>query len=110
MTMEETMGTNSVNDPRSNTMSPGKRPSSLRPGILGAIEMTMPIAATVKPTTTRTRPRCSKPDIRPLPYSLFLNPLIDTGGDAKDHHEQAGEEHDDDNQCDDRNSALDQRR
>ena len=39
---------------------------------------------------------------------LFLDTIVDPGGDAKDDHEQGGEEHDDDDQGDDRETALDQ--
>src|SRR5829696_1741882 len=38
---------------------------------------------------------------------LFLDTIVDPGGDAKDDHEQGGEEHNDDDQGDDRETALD---
>jgi hypothetical protein len=40
--------------------------------------------------------------------SLLLDAIVDPRSDAKDDHEQGGEEHDDDNQGDDRETALDQ--
>jgi hypothetical protein len=39
---------------------------------------------------------------------LFLDTIVDPSGDAKDDHEQGGEEHNDDDQGDDRETALDQ--
>src|SRR5687768_13181362 len=110
ITMEDTIGMNKVNDPLSTTRSPGNRPSSLRPGTLGAKVITAPINASARPAAMRKRPSCSKTDTRPLSYPLFLNALVDAGGNPEDHHEQPGEEHDDDDQCNERKSALNQRR
>lgn len=110
MRIEETMGTNNVNDPLSIVKSPGSLPSSLRPGILGAKTITAPNNASVRPATIRKRPSCSNPDTRPLPYPLFLNALVDAGGNPEDHHEQPSEKHDDDDECNNRQPTLDQRR
>jgi hypothetical protein len=99
ITREEMMGMKIVTGPRWTIKSPGNWPSRSNPGNRGA--------CSGQDETGNEEKSADAGEVTHGTPSLLLDAIVDPRRDAKDDHEQGGEEHDDDDQGDNREAALD---